>query len=132
MSSVKDFMWRTVCMPDLHPDLKGVSYKLNHWPDFGKVEYMHELIDLCSLLSITYLSYEQLKALTQFDDDLLSHSLNTLKASGLLLLASNTDKVELTQQKTTLTDFQRKLMGFIHKAYRKAKDSQAILAREGS
>lgn len=129
MSSVKDYMWNTLCMPDLHPELKGMAYKLEHWPDFGQVSYKHNFIDLCALLSTQYVSYQQLKSFSGCSDEIISHLLNTLKTSNLLSTKPAPNDKEPHAHHFSLASYKAKLMSYLRSAYGRNEQRSAELAR---
>ncbi|MBD3653860.1 hypothetical protein [Kangiella sp.] len=128
MSSVKDYMWNTICMPDLHPELKGMLFKLEQWPDFGRLTYNQNFIDLCALLSTRYVSLGQLKAFAGSNDDTIHHLLNTLKASNLLSIRPGENTNTHGSKELTWASYKQKLMSFIRSAYRKTEQLNANAA----
>lgn len=128
MSSVKDYMWNTICMPDLHPELKGMQFKLEQWPDFGRFSYQQSFIDLCALLSTQYVSLVQLRTFADCNDDTIHHLLNTLKASGLLSIKPIEKNTTSSVNEFSFAKYKTKLMSFIRAAYRRAEQLNADVA----
>lgn len=120
MSSVKDnLLWNTTCMPHLHPKLEGMSFKLERWPNFGKATYNQHFIELCSLLSIQYVSKEELKSFSKAEEETINHLLNTLKAMGLLNFKKLDMSVADKGSDYRPASYREKLLSYIKSTYHK-------------
>lgn len=128
MSSVKDYMWNTICMPDLHPELKGMQFKLEQWPDFGRFSYQQSFIDLCALLSVKHVSLAHLRSFSGCSDEVIHHLLNTLKASELLSIKPIEKNKTSNANEFSFAKYKTKLMSFIRSAYRKTDQLNADVA----
>lgn len=127
MSSVKEYMWNSIVLPDLHPELKGMTYTLKQWPDFGRLPYKKSFIDLCALLMVGRISQEQMKSFAHCDDATVNHLLNTLKISNLLTV----EPCDIAVNKSAafvLSGYKAKLMKFIRNAYRKVEQRNQKIA----
>lgn len=120
MSSMKSFMWSKIVFPNLQGHLVNKDYHLIQWPDFGVMEHNPEYIEICSLLSKGFYSYEDLVKLTNIKKDSLNHFLNTAAMQSLIDTRAASKKSKSFSKSKSKSTFRSKLRSLMSFAYKTA------------
>lgn len=120
MSTTKSFMWSRIVFPDLQAHLTNKEYHLVQWPDFGVMEHNPKYIEICSLLSKDYYSYDDLIKLTSAETNSLNHFLNTAAMQSLIDTRPETRKSHGFSKDKSKSTFRAKLRSLISFAYKTA------------
>ncbi len=108
MSAIIESLWEHTSYLPLKTNLKGKSFRLKQWPNFGFSSYQPEYVTLAACLTHRTLDAKQLRQLTGYQKHQVNSFLNAAYLMDLLEVQEETHPIsERINQK--LNDFAQRM-----------------------
>lgn len=114
MSAIIESLWEHTSYLPLKANLKGKSFRLKQWPNFGFSSYQPAFVTLAACLSHRTLDVKQLRQLTGYQKHQINSFLNAAYLMGLLEVQEQTQNfsVIINQRFNAFTQRMRQYFGF--------------------